>query len=96
MPKEDTQFKKGHTKSGGRKKGVRNKLTNAYLKLLHGALDERGSEALEKTIDTRPDVLLKLIGALVPKDLDLKLSGDVTVQIVNYSDEDDPDKTEDD
>ena len=54
------------------------------------------TEALEKTIDTRPDVLLKLIGALVPKDLDLKLSGDVTVQIVNYSDEDDPDKTEDD
>ena len=95
-PNKATRFKKGE---GGRKKGSRNKLTQAYLKLLDAALGEHGKEALDKTIDTRPDVFLKLVGQLVPKDLDVRHSGDVTINIVDYSDiaeDDQADKTEDD
>ena len=84
-PNKATRFKKGE---GGRKKGSRNKLTKVYLKLLDAAIEERGSEALDKIIDTRPDVFLKLVGQLVPKDLDVRHSGDVTVNIVDYQDDD--------
>ena len=62
-------------------------------------MGEHGKEALDKTIDTRPDVFLKLVGQLVPKDLDVRHSGDVTINIVDYSDiaeDDQADKTEDD
>ena len=84
-PNKATRFKKGE---GGRKKGSRNKLTKVYLKLLDAALGEHGKEALDKIIDTRPDVFLKLVGALVPKDMDVRHSGDVTVNLVNYEDDD--------
>ena len=89
MPSSDTQFKKGHKRSKGRPKGSRDKLTTAYLKLLAVAEAEHGKQAIDKVALTKPDVLLKLLGALVPKDLDVKHSGDVTVQVVDYQDEDD-------
>ena len=87
MPSVDTQFKKGRTKTGGRKKGTRDKIVETYLSLLSAAQDNRGVEALDKAIDSHPDVLLKLLSALVPKDLDVKHSGDVTIQIVDYKDD---------
>ena len=87
MPSLDTQFKKGHTKSGGRKRGARNKLTNAWIKNLYEIYQDGGKEKLRQAMEDRPDVVMKYIAALVPKDLDVKHSGDVTINIVDYQDE---------
>jgi len=84
MPSKDTQFKKGHS---GRPKGAKNKLAKAYLKDLHEIYLDGGKEALKQVMQERPDGFLSLVARLLPKDLDVKHSGDVTVQIVNYADE---------
>ncbi len=85
MPSSDTQFKKGN-KGPGRPKGSRNKITKKYLDDLVASYAEHGKEMIEKVRVDEPVVYLRLIAALVPKDLDIKHSGDVTVQIVNYGD----------
>ena len=87
MPSTDTQFKKGHKKSGGRKRGARNKLTNVWVKDLLEIYRDVGKEKLKQAMEDRPDVVMKYIAALVPKDLDVKHSGDVTINIVDYQDE---------
>ena len=86
MPSSDTQFKKGNKKGKGRPKGARNKLTQAYIKLLRDVFDDKGQRALDSIVETRPEVFLKLVSQLVPKDFDVKHSGDVTIQIVDYAD----------
>ena len=99
MPSKDTQFKKGNKKGKGRPKGARNKLTTAYTEDLHEIYLEGGKEKLRQALEERPDGFIKLVAALVPKDLDVKHSGDVTIQIVDYQDDDDKDqadKTEND
>ena len=83
MPSSDTQFKKG-IKPKGRPKGARNKLTTAYIKLLRDTFDGRGQQALDNVKD---DMFLKLVGQLIPKDVDVKHSGDVTINIVDYQDD---------
>ena len=84
MPSKDTQFKKGHS---GRPKGARNKLTNTWIKDLYAIYLDGGKEKLKQALDERPDGFMKLIAALVPKDVDVKHSGDVTINIVDYQDE---------
>ena len=95
MPSSDTQFKKGHS---GRPKGAKNKLAKAYLKDLHEIYLDGGKEALKQVKEERPEGFISLVARLLPKDLDVKHSGDVTIQIVDYQDDDDDDqadKTED-
>ena len=87
MPSLDTQFKKGHTKSGGRKRVTRNKLTDAWIKDLYEVYQDVGKEKLKQAMEERSDVVMKHIAALVPKDVDVKHSGDVTINIVDYQDE---------
>ena len=88
MPREDGQFKKGHKRSKGRPKGARNKLANVWIKDLYELYLEVGKEKLRQAYDDRPDGVMKHIAALVPKDLDVKHSGDVTVNLINYTDDD--------
>jgi len=64
MPSSDTQFKKGN-KSKGRPRGARNKLTQAYLKLMDDAVGEHGLEALEKVEEASPDLVL--LDILLPR-----------------------------
>ena len=87
MSNKDTQFKPGNKAGKGRKKGSKNRLTRAYLKDLYEIYSEGGKEALRRLCEERPDAFLKLPAALVPKDLDVKYSGDITVQVVNYEDD---------
>ncbi len=84
MPSSDTQFKKGHS---GRPKGAKNKLAKAYLKDLHEVYLDGGKEALKQVKEERPEGFLSLVARLLPKDLDVKHSGDITLQVVNYEDE---------
>ena len=87
MPSSDTQFKKGN-KSKGRPRGARNKLTNKYIKDLHEIYLEGGKDKLRETLQDRSEGFIKLVAALVPKDVDVKHSGDVTINIVDYKDDD--------
>ncbi len=87
MGSKDTQFKKGNGGGPGRPKGAKNKLAKAYLKDLHEVYLEGGKEALKQVKEERPEGFLSLVARLLPKDLDVKHSGDVTVQVVNYEDE---------
>ena len=85
MPSSDTQFKKGHS---GRPKGAKNKLAKAYLKDLHEIYLDGGKEALKQVKKERPEGFLSLVARLLPKDLDLKHSGNVNVSIVDYKPDD--------
>jgi len=91
MPSSDTQFKKGHS---GRPKGAKNKLAKAYLKDLHEIYLEGGKDALKQVMKERPDGFLSLVARLLPKDLDVRNSGDVNVTIVRYGDIKDDDEEE--
>lgn len=73
-PPVHTQFKKGN---GGRPKGVKNKLSKAFLEDMFAAWEERGSEAIERTINEKPEVFLKTVASLVPKDINLHTERDV-------------------
>ena len=95
MGSKDTQFKPGNKLGKGRPKGAKNKLTKAYLKDLYEIYLDGGKEALKQVMKERPDGFLSLVARLLPKDLDLKHSGDVHIQIVKYADtEDEADPTE--
>lgn len=85
MPREDTQFKKGH-KGPGRPRGSKNKVTKAYLQDIYEHYLEEGKDAIKRVCKERPDVYLKLVAQLIPKDLDIKQSGDVQVSIVRFKD----------
>ncbi len=83
-----TQFQPG--KSGnpaGRKKGSRNVITKAYLDAFAADFAEHGKEVLERVRKESPDVYLRLAAQLLPRNFDIKHSGDITVQVVNYEDD---------
>ena len=85
MPRTDTQFKKGHT-GPGRPKGARNKFSEDYVEAFAADFEEHGAKVIELIRIEQPAVYLKLAAMLVPKDFNLKHSGDVTIQIVDYAD----------
>ena len=87
MGSKKTQFKKGHDGGPGRPKGSKNKITELYLDILRKDIVEHGEEVLERVRKEQPAVYIKLPAALVPRDLDVKYSGDITVQVVNYEDD---------
>ena len=86
MPSSDTQFKKGQKKTGGRGKGVRGKITKKYLEFLLQSLD--GPEDIEKIKKDKPEVWVKLLAMLVPKDLDINHTGNVSIRVVDYAEDD--------
>ncbi len=70
----------------GREKGSKNHITKAFLEALTEDFLAHGKDVIERVRIEQPGVYLKLAAMLVPKDLDLKHSGDVNVSIVNYAD----------
>ena len=85
MSSTDTQFKKGNKAGKGRKKGSRNKITKKYFDTLDIAWDPDVIEEIKKD---RPDVYIKLYSQLVPKDLDINHSGNISISVVDYSEDD--------
>ena len=73
MARSDTQFKPGHS-GGGRKKGAKNKLSEAFLKALSDDFDENGAAAIKSMRVEKPNEYVKVIASLVPKDFNLNLT----------------------
>ena len=88
MGSKDTQFKKGNGGGPGRPKGAKNKLAKAYLKDLYAIYLDGGKEALKQVMKERPEGFLGLVARLLPKDLDVKHSGDVSIRVVDYAEDD--------
>ena len=87
MSNKDTQFKPGNKAGKGRSKGSRNRITKLYLDILRKSIEEHGEEVLERVRKERPEVWVKLLAVLVPKDLDVQHSGNVSIRVVDYADD---------
>ena len=66
-----TQFKPGNP--GGRLHGARHKFAQPFLDDIHEAWQERGKEVIQRVINRRPDVFLRVVAQLLPKDVNLRL-----------------------
>ncbi len=85
MPREDTQFKKGNKAGKGRKKGSKNKVSKRVLNAIYKSLED-ADDSLNLLKSEDLAAYWRIAAAQIPKDFDVKNSGDVTVQIVRYSD----------
>ena len=64
------QFRKGDPKRGGRKVGVRNKLSDKFLKDLHNEWQRSGEAALKILAKEDPASFAKLALGVIPKEHD--------------------------
>lgn len=73
MPKPercaDGRFLAGNSGNGGRPKGSRNKLGEDFLKVLAADFEQHGQQVIEKVRETKPEVHLRVVADLLPKDV---------------------------
>lgn len=62
----------------GRPKGSRNKLGEAFIEALHDDFNEHGIAAIQKTRDEKPDVYVRVIASLLPKEFKIETTSDLT------------------
>ena len=74
----------GRPKTGGRKKGVTNKVNAEVKELIRGALDDVGGQAyLVEQAKANPIAFMVLIGKILPKDINAKIEGTISLEMVN-------------
>lgn len=74
----------GKPKTGGRKKGVTNKVNAEVKELIRGALDDVGGQAyLVEQAKANPIAFMALIGKILPKDINAKIEGTISLEMVN-------------
>lgn len=78
MPLVPEQDEKGRFVSGniggGRPKGSRNKLGEAFIEALHNDFNEHGVATIEAVRLEKPDQYLKVIASILPKDLNVNIN----------------------
>ncbi len=79
-------FNKGQ---GGRPKGARNKFSKAVVEQFAANWAKNGEQAIEDMRKNNPDAYVKTAVSLVPKDLDIKHTGNINISVVDYQDDDD-------
>jgi hypothetical protein len=67
------RFLAGNSGNGGRPKGARSKLGEAFLEDLRDAWNEHGATALKRCAEEEPAAFCKIIAGLLPKTIDLNL-----------------------
>jgi hypothetical protein len=72
---------------GGRRKGSRNKLSENFLETIARDFAEHGAEAIERVRKENPEVYLKLLAWLVPRELILQRERSADVDPADLSDE---------
>ncbi len=76
-PEQDAKtgrFVAGNSGNGGRKKGSRNLLGEAFLAAMHEDFQEHGPAAVVRVREEKPDQYLKVIASLLPKELNLNVN----------------------
>lgn len=73
-PGEATRFKPGNP---GRPKGARSKLGEDFLKALQADFAANGVAAIATVRETKPEVYVKVIASILPKEIDL--SADLSI-----------------
>lgn len=68
------RFLPGNTGFGGRPKGARNKLGEAFIQALHDDFEEHGVAAIQVVRAEKPEQYLKVIASLLPKDVNLNIN----------------------
>lgn len=68
------QFKVGHTGMGGRPKGSRNLLGEAFLADMYADWQEHGETVIKTVRADKPDVYLKTVASILPRDLNVNLN----------------------
>lgn len=71
---EKGRFVAGNSGNGGRPKGSRNKLGEAFVSDLLADWEKHGVKAVETVREEKPDAYLKVIASLLPKHVDVKVS----------------------
>lgn len=56
---------------GGRPKGARAKLGEAFLQAMQDSFANKGAETIEKVRVEKPDQYLKVVASILPKELEL-------------------------
>jgi len=76
-PPVEFRFQPGNA---GRPKGSKNKLGEAFVAALHEDFQEHGARVIEAVRLEKPDVYLKVIAQIIPKELTIKSDtfGDIT------------------
>lgn len=59
---------------GGRPKGSRNKLGEAFLSDLYADWEQHGPRVIEAVRAEKPDVYMKVIASILPKDLNVNIN----------------------
>lgn len=76
-PKQDEKtgrFVAGNGGNGGRPKGSRNKLGEAFLSDMLSDWEANGVEAIERVREEKPDQYLKVVASILPKDLNVNIN----------------------
>lgn len=60
----------------GRPRGARSKFSDSFISDLHTLWERRGLEVLERVAQDDPSTLLRVCGALMPKDISLSVGLD--------------------
>ena len=82
MPVKDTRFQPGN-KLGGRTKGARNKLSEAFLLDVYGLWQERGNQALRDMLEDSPTKFCQLVAQTMPRDFQVSLTQDTRTWVIN-------------
>jgi hypothetical protein len=72
---ERGRYKTGNI-GGGRPKGARSKLGEAFLEDLRDAWNERGAESLRRCVEEEPGTFCKIVASLLPRDLNINVAID--------------------
>jgi hypothetical protein len=78
------RFLPGNTGNGGRPRGARSKLGEAFLEDLRESWNEVGAIALKRAAEEDPVGYCKIIASLMPRDLNLNVAVDPTAFVETF------------
>jgi hypothetical protein len=70
-PSPATRFTSGHQSRGGRPKGVRDRLSTAFLNALADDFAQHGAEVVAIVRQNDPSTYLRVYASIVPKEMEL-------------------------
>ena len=75
---EKGRFLPGNSGFGGRPKGSRNKLGEAFVSALHDDFEQHGVQALAEVREKDPAAYMRVIAGLLPKEFKIETTSDLT------------------